>query len=352
MMMSQLSEIKRITDVNLNRACEGLRVLEDIARFVCDHPVLTRKLKAERHTLRKLFVPAITGATRVRDAAGDVGRGPLAIEEGREDMLELVARNAKRVEEALRSLEEVSKIRSPVPSRRLKKMRFAIYGMEQELAEILSQGKGLKGKGVYVVLPDTTEGRIIRLVRQLVDAPIAAIQLRCKKLPDNRLLSVAKRIRSLTGKHSIQFIVNDRVDIALAAGADGVHVGQDDLPLRDIRRITDFSFTIGVSTHTLSEALRAEKQGADYVAFGSIFPTRSKDHAIIQGIATLKRITKRISVPVVAIGGITEKNAEGIASAGACYPAVLSYLAEAGDPAKAARKLFRAFRRGIKKGTR
>jgi thiamine-phosphate pyrophosphorylase len=299
--------------------------------------------------LRKLFVSEIRGATRARDIAGDVGRAPSIIEEARKDMLELAAHNAKRVEEALRSLEEVDKLRANKRFRRLKQMRFAVYGLEQELQQMLSRGKGLRGEGIYVVLPDTTERKIMRLVRQLTDAPIAAIQLRSKHLSDGRLLALAKRIRSITRKHSIQFIVNNRVDIALAAGADGVHVGQDDMPIEEIRTITDYSFTVGVSTHALSEALRAEASGADYIAFGSIFPTKSKEHATVQGIAKLKRLTKRVSVPVVAIGGISDRNAEQIASCGAGFVAVLSYLADAAEPAKAARKLFKTFKRGKRK---
>jgi thiamine-phosphate pyrophosphorylase len=347
--MMQFNRIRRIVDVNLNRACEGLRVLEDIARFFCNDIELTGKIKENRHALRRLFASEITGSTRARDIGSDVGRAPSVMEEDREDMLALVARNAKRVQEALRSLEEISKLGERQRARRIKEMRFSIYGVEQALQEILSQGKGLKGRGVYVVLPDTTERKIMRLVRQLTGAPIAAIQLRCKQFSDGRLLALAKRIRTVTGKYSIPFIVNDRIDIALAAGADGVHLGQNDMPLSEVRKITDFSFTVGVSTHSISEALRAESEGADYVAFGSIFPTKSKEHAVIQGTVKLNRLTKRIAIPVVAIGGISDKNAMKVASAGAQFAAVLSYLSEAPDPAKAAQRLDRVFKTGLTK---
>jgi thiamine-phosphate pyrophosphorylase len=342
-------QMNRIVDVNLNRACEGLRVLEDVARFICNCPKLTMRLKEQRHELRKLFASEIQGATRSRNVRGDVGKAPSIIEEDRMSILSIASCNAKRVEEALRSLEEMAKLGMRSQARQAKKMRFAVYGLEQELQDALSQGKGLQGRGIYVVLPDTTEKKIMNLVRQLADAPIAAIQLRCKNLPDVRLLELAKHLSAFTRKHGMQCIINDRVDIALAAGADGVHVGQDDMPLGAIRKITDFSFTVGVSTHSLSEALRAEKEGADYIAFGSIFPTASKEHAVVQGISKLKRITGRITIPVVAIGGISDKNTESVASAGAGFAAVLSYLSEASDPARAARKLHRAFRKGKKR---
>lgn len=340
---------KRIIDANLNRACEGLRVLEDIARFICNASELTEKIKRERHSLRELFSREVSGSTRLRDVKGDVGRRGTVMEEERTDILAVAIRNAKRVEEALRSLEEVSKFKNGNRSRRINKMRFSVYGFEQELLSMLSRGKGLAGKGIYVVLPDRTEREIMRLVRKLADAPIAAYQLRCKHLPDDRLLSLAKRIRRIANKHSIPFMVNDRVDIALAAGADGVHIGQGDMPLREIRRITEFSFTVGVSTHSLPEALRAEEQGADYIAFGSIFPTTSKEHATIQGIGKLKQVCRRVEIPVVAIGGITDKNAGEVVSAGARFVAVLSYLGDTPDPAKAAQRLDRVLRKGLKK---
>ncbi len=340
-------KIKRIIDVNLNRASEGLRVLEDIARFICNAPALTEKIKRERHSLRELFSGVVSGSTRERDVKGDVGRKRIAMEEARADILSVATANAKRIEEALRSLEEFSKLEYRSRARRIKKMRFSVYACEQELLELLSRGKGLGGKGVYVVLPDAKERKIMRLVRKLAEAPVVAYQLRCKHLPDDRLLALAKRIRRIANKRAIQFIVNDRVDIALAAEADGIHIGQGDMPIRVVRRITDFDFTVGVSTHSVSEALSAQAEGADYIAFGSIFPTTSKEHALIQGVRKLKQVVRRVGIPVVAIGGISAHNAEKVASAGAAYAAVLSCISDAPDPLRAARKLDRAFKKGV-----
>jgi thiamine-phosphate pyrophosphorylase len=344
--------IRRIIDVNLNRSCEGLRVLEDIARFACNNRTLSRRLKEMRHAVRELFADEVVGATRSRDVRGDVGKAPSGTEERRADVRSLAAHNAKRAEEGLRSLEEVSKLHSRERARRIKRMRFELYGLEKNLLEILASGKGLKGTGLYVVLPDSSERTIVHLARKLVDAPVAVIQLRCKTISDARLFSIAKRIRALTASHGIQFIVNDRVDIALAAGADGVHIGQDDMPIAAIRKVTDFSFTVGVSTHSIPEAVKAEKEGADYIAFGSIFPTRSKADARVQGIERLRRLHTRISIPIVAIGGITDSNASQISDAGAQFAAVISYLSDARDPLKAAKKLSRVFKSRRRKKTR
>jgi thiamine-phosphate pyrophosphorylase len=342
--------VMRIIDANLNRACEGLRVLEDIVRFTYNNKKLTLRIKKERHELRKLFSKKIIDATIIeRDAKGDVGRAASKLEDKRENLSEVVICNMKRVEESMRSLEEFSKLFSIKKSQQIKSMRFNLYSIEKDVQKLLCAKKGLRKKGIYVVLPDRKKSEILSIVKSIVDAPVSAVQLRSKSLSASELVKVARSVKKITEKNGISFIVNDRVDVALAVEADGVHIGQDDISINDTRKLTGYSFIIGVSTHSIDEAKQAEKDGADYVAFGSMFKTTSKSNPVIQGIKKLRRLRSEMDIPVVAIGGINDKNIGEVSSAGANYAAVISYVSDAKNPGTAVRKLFRKFRKGKKK---
>ncbi len=341
--------VMRIIDANLNRTCEGLRVLEDVVRFAYNNKRLTLRIKKERHRLREIFSKEVIDATTIeRDAEGDVGRTPSRFEDKRENLFEVVTRNLKRVEESVRSLEEFSKLFSIKKARQIKNMRFDLYSIEKDVQKLLYTKKGLRKNGIYVVLPDRKKSEILSIVKSIVEAPVSAVQLRSKNLPASELIKLGRVIRNITAKNGIPFIVNNRVDIALALAADGVHIGQDDMPLVHARKLTGYSFIIGVSTHSIREARKAEKDGADYIAYGSIFSTKSKANEIIQGVEKLKRLRKRVNIPVVAIGGIDDENIGDVSSAGADYAAVISYVSDAKNPATAVRKLFRKFRKGKK----
>jgi thiamine-phosphate pyrophosphorylase len=350
--MSNRRSVKRIIDVNLNRACEGLRVIEDIVRFILDDKSLTKRVKKERHTLRRLFSKQTIEILSERDSQYDVGRKPSKVEEFRKDIPDIVMKNSKRVEESLRSLEEVSKLSDEKRARTLKEMRFRLYSLGKEVQSLLHSQKGLGHEGIYLILPDRKPREIMKIVNGIVGAPIAAIQMRCKKLPANELVALGRRIRTVTAHAGISFIVNDRVDIGLAVGADGVHIGQDDIGIREVRRIGGSFLTIGVSTHSIAEAKRAEREDADYIAFGSIFKTTSKDNAIIQGISKLKRVRREVDIPIVAIGGINETNIKDVSAAGADYAAVISSVSDADDPKRTVKKLYRGFKRGKKSVSR
>ncbi len=341
--------VMRIIDANLNRACEGLRVLEDVVRFAYNNNRLTLRIKRQRHRLRELFSKEMIDATTIeRDAEGDVGRTPSKLEDKRENLSEIVTCNMKRVEESMRSLEEFSKLFSTKKAQQMKSMRFNLYSIEKDVQKLLYTKKGLRKKGIYVILPDRKKSEILSIVKSIVDAPVSAVQLRSKRLSASELIKLGRVIRNITAKNGIQFIINNRVDIALALAADGVHIGQDDISVKDARKLAGYLFMIGVSTHSIVEAKKAERDGADYIAFGSIFETTSKSNAVIQGIKKLKKLRSEVDIPVVAIGGINDKNIGEVSSAGADYAAVISYISDAENPATAVRKLFRKFRKGKK----
>jgi thiamine-phosphate pyrophosphorylase len=169
------------------------------------------------------------------------------------------------------------------------------------------------------------------------------IQLRDKNLSTNELLRIAKIIRELTIQHSAIFIVNDRVDIALAAQADGVHLGQDDLPLAETRALMGKQAIIGVSCGSVEEACDAERRGASYLGFGHMYPTRSKQKMTPQRtLEELAAVACAVSIPVIAIGGVTADKITKLLAAGAAGVAVIGAVCNVRDPESATRDLLRA----------
>jgi len=167
------------------------------------------------------------------------------------------------------------------------------------------------------------------------------VQLREKTLPLSKLFPLAEAIRQRCRQAGARFIVNDRADLALAVDADGLHVGQDDMPAAVARRLLRPGMILGVSTHDETQARQALRDGADYVAAGSIFPTGSKAGFQLVGPALVRKLRPEIPVPLVAIGGITEDNVGQVMAAGADSVAVISAVCGAPDPAEATRSFLR-----------
>lgn len=181
-------------------------------------------------------------------------------------------------------------------------------------------------------------------------AGATAIQLRDKQATSRELLEMALALRPLVERHAALFLVNDRFDIALAAGAHGVHLGDDDTPVAEVRRVVPGDFLIGRSADTEETARAAEAQGADYLGVGSLFGTRTKKEVIGEVIGTeqLARVARAVSIPVVGIGGVSAANAAEVAAAGAAGLAVVSAVMAAPDPGAATRSLLVSWRRGIR----
>jgi thiamine-phosphate pyrophosphorylase len=199
---------------------------------------------------------------------------------------------------------------------------------------------------LYVIL-DRTASRG-RDLRQILDSVIAGgarlVQFREKEWPLRRCLPLLEDLRGRARQAGIGFAVNDRLDLALAVEADGLHLGQDDLPASVARRLLPPSMFLGVSTHSLEQARQAEREGADYIAVGSIFPTATKPEFQLVGLDLLRVIRQAIAAPLVAIGGITADNAEEAIRAGADGVAVISAVCGARDPAEATRRLLERIR--------
>jgi thiamine-phosphate pyrophosphorylase len=338
--------VLRLVDANLDRLGEGLRVLEDVSRFLLNDAVLSKRLKTLRHTLVKDLGPLEHELLSARRVAEDVGAPTtkrVALQH--QDLPALITANSRRVQESLRVLEEFSRLSGgPLAGKAgsFEKARFEVYDLEQQLVgRLLRHDKAGRLNGLYLVLDTMAlKGRDeVEVAGAAIRGGVKTIQLRDKQRGKAVVLAVARKLRDLCADKDVLFIVNDHVDIALAVSADALHLGQDDLPPAEARRILPIDMLIGCSTHSTAEAVRAEAGGADYVAVGSIYPTMSKEKFKLVGPETLRRTRSRVSVPLIAIGGINHTNVQEVMKAGADGVAVISAVLGAADVEKAAKGL-------------
>lgn len=179
-------------------------------------------------------------------------------------------------------------------------------------------------------------------VEEAMKGGITFLQLREKHLSKEEFLKEAIEIKDLAQKYQIPFVINDEIEIAQEAGADGVHVGQDDMPVEEVRKILGKDKIIGVSAHNVEEAVRAERGGADYLGVGAVYPTSTKENTSAVSMEEMKKICQTVSIPVVAIGGIKKNNMKVLTGTGVNGIAVVSAIFAAKDIRKAAGELLEA----------
>jgi thiamine-phosphate pyrophosphorylase len=334
----------RIIDANINRIGEGLRVLEEFARLSLDDAGLTERLKNMRHKMVHIDVGLQQKIIGARDAAGDVGAGMKAAGEGkRRHAAEIIIANARRVQESLRVLEELAKEPGPgLESGEYEKARFALYTIEKELiSRLLRQDKIKRLSGLYVIVDvESLKGRsALDAAGAAIRGGAKVIQLRDKKDSRRSFFQKSLGLRKLCEQNGVLFIVNDSLEIALAADADGLNVGQEDLPVAEARRLLPIDRILGASACTIAEAKAAQAAGADYLGVGAIYATPTKTDIKIVGPGIIKRIKKAVNLPVVAIGGINKSNVGEVMKAGADAAAVISAVMGAADIEKATRQL-------------
>jgi len=339
-------QIRRVIDANLNRTREGLRVLEDISRLVLNDAILSKQLKTMRHELLRGEPALDRQLITARNSEGDVGANTVVPGQEKEKELPLVVvANASRVQESLRTLEEMSKTPGAAPQlnpERFKKARFDLYTIERELLSRLTrQDKARHLSGLHAIIDtQALKGRPhIEAARQVISGGAKTVQLRDKLSSKKDLLPIARQLKVLCAEHDVLLIINDYLDLALAADADGLHLGQEDLPIKVARRLLPIDRILGCSVTTVEQALAAESSGADYVAVGSMYPTPSKGKAVIVGLERLRQVRQAIGLPLVAIGGITRDNAATVIAAGADSVAVISAVLGAESPEEAARQI-------------
>jgi thiamine-phosphate pyrophosphorylase len=182
---------------------------------------------------------------------------------------------------------------------------------------------------------------LTKIIAQSVSGGVSIVQLREKNNSSLSFYEKASALKQLLNELSIPLIINDRVDIALAVGADGIHIGQDDLPLPVVKKMVPEDMIVGVSVSTLEEALEAERNGADYIGVGSVFPTKTKQDATLMALEDLGEICRGVSIPAVAIGGITADNISALSDSGLSGTAVVSAIMNADNPKTASESLLK-----------
>jgi len=334
--------VYRVLDANANRAREAMRVAEEAARFALERPDLAEALKTMRHDLRAALDHFDADALlRARDTAGDVGTRLATEAEGRRAGTADVARAAmKRLTEALRAIEEYGKTLDAEVAAAAERLRYRAYDLEKRLAEASEPAGRLAAGGVCVLLTESLSARPWEEVLAAVLAGgAAAVQVREKDLPDGLLLERARAAADACHRAGALCIINDRPDVAVLAAADGVHVGQGDLPPGAARRIVGPDRLVGVSTHNLAQARAAAEAGADYIGCGPMFQSTTKPQSVVPGPALCREVTRAVGLPVMAIGGITPENAGEVLAAGARWLAVSAAVCSADDPESATRGL-------------
>lgn len=337
-------------DANLNRAKEGLRVIEDIVRFVLEEKELMLALKAQRHACTKIMHSSNISFAQLfnaRKKRKDVGQFSFSSgERTRKDDRDLLLANFFRVQESLRVLEELFKKINTRTAFEFKQLRFKNYELQNEVMLEFERRMKLKQFNeakLYAILTleKESEKNYINFAKQLISAGIKIFQLRPKKLSDKQFLSVAKKLRKLTARKNALLIIDNRADIALLCNADGLHLGQNDLSVEECRNIIGFDKLIGKSTHSKSQLSSALKEKPDYVSVGPIFETKSVPYktAGLQMISYAKKYAVKEGIPFVVIGGINEKNIKTVLRRGATHIAVISAITKAKNPKQAAEKL-------------
>jgi len=178
----------------------------------------------------------------------------------------------------------------------------------------------------------------LNIIEEAILGGVTIVQLREKDTPTGKFYEIASKLKNLTSNYDIPLIINDRVDIALAIDADGVHVGQSDMPVNITRKLIGKEKILGVSAATVSTALSAEKNGADYIGTGAIFPTETKKAECIT-IENLKKITSKVNIPVVAIGGLNERNINSLQNTNIKGISIVSAIMNSINPKKSATKI-------------
>ncbi len=340
------TDVLRIIDASLNRLREALRVVEDHLRFVLDDAELAGRTRAMRH--RAAGIARRMGESRLLEARCvemDVGRVHALASAGREDPDHVVAAALSRATEAARSVAEYARLLDEVVAGEAERLRYELYALAQAIRLRGALRHRFRGGGVYLVLSEQACRRPwLEVAEAALQAGVRCIQLREKRLADRAWLERARRLRDLTVRHEALLIVNDRPDIARLAGADGVHVGPDDLDPASARRIVGGGRLVGLSTRSVEQVRAAEAAGADYLAVGAMFPTRTKPDATVRGVGLLEEIRAHSGLPIVAIGGVTPQRVGVLRQAGATLIAVCSAICGAEDPGAAAGQLLRAWR--------
>jgi len=322
--------LERMIDANLNRVCEGLRVIEDCMRFVHEDEKLQKDIRELKHDIRKTLDS--TAFINSRKALEDVGLAvsQTTLLDHKNSFSQMITANFKRVEEGLRSIEEALKVLGlNQKSKMYEAYRFKSYDLEKAVVSL----KRFPETDIYGILCEDLSGgkSNIEIAKALIESGVKIIQYREKEKSKMERLKDCHAIKALTANTDCLFIVNDDLDIALLCDADGLHLGQDDLPIKEARKLAPH-LLIGVSTHCIEQAMKAVEEGADYIGVGPVFKTQTKKNIEkSDGLAYVKWVSQHIHIPHVCIGGINSNNIESVKENGGRCFAMISELVSSQD---------------------
>jgi thiamine-phosphate pyrophosphorylase len=350
--LSSPQAVHRLLDANLDRAREGLRVIEDWCRFGLDRADLVSRLKDLRQRLGQRHLDVYKLA---RDTAGDVAAGMgHPAQRQRSEAAQVLAANCARVQEALRVLEEFGRgLDDPLASEAAS-IRYALYDLEVELLRARG-GTGAERRALLqrcrLYLVTSPSPRLEAVVEAALRAGVRLVQYRAKEgstaadgqpITDAGRLEQALALRALCHQHGALFLINDRLDIAAAVEADGVHLGQGDLPPSLARQLLGPDALIGRSTHAIAQLRQAVADGCDYVGVGPVNATPTKPGREPVGLNYVRQAVAESPIPCFAIGGIDADNLAAVRAAGGERVAVVRAITEAADPEQASRVLLAA----------
>ena len=326
--------IARILDANLDRSREGLRIIEEWCRFGLNHSQLAEKCKEMRQELAQWH----TGDLRLaRDTPADVGTSlSHPQEETRSSLENLLQANLCRVQEALRVLEEYGKLYNPLMGESFKQLRYQVYAIESQLLAT-HRLQQLKAARLYLVTSPSEN--LFAIVEAALKGGLTLVQYRDKNTDDLIRFENAQKLCQLCHDYGALFLVNDRVDLALAVNADGIHLGQQDLPIAIARQILGPNRIIGRSTTNPQEMAKAIAEGADYIGVGPVYETPTKVGKAAAGLDYVSYAAENSPVPWFAIGGIDQTNLGDVLKAGAKQVAVVREIMQSPDPTKATQDL-------------
>lgn len=339
--------IWRTLDASANRSAEAVRVLEDILRFCLNDAFLSQEAKAIRHELAVIFAQEdFQARIQLRDVLRDVGASSTASKSPpRTELRHVFAANAARASQSIRSLEECSRVVMPRATTGFEQLRYRIYTLEKAAMTIIKSQKMFADIRLCVLLDvDQTQAEFKTLVGQLLDAGVRMIQLRDKKAStallceraDTMLQQVRQHAEMKTGKRCL-VLINDRADVAVAVNADGVHLGETDLPVNLARKVCGHEFIIGRTAHSIDEAKQAVREGVDYLGVGPCYPSTTKQFEYFASDAFLRDVSREIQLPIFGIGGIASDNINRLIHLGVTRVAIASSITGAADPGEECR---------------
>ena len=317
----------RILDANLDRVREGIRIIEEWCRFGLNNADLTETCKNLRQEVARWHHAGLRSA---RDTIHDPGTALThAAETQRSNLQDVLQVNFCRVQEALRVLEEYGKLYDGEMAENFKQIRYQVYALESKILAHDRYQKLLEAKLYLVTSPSEY---LLEVVNAALEGGLSLVQYRDKAIDDVTRMERAQELCELCHSYGALFIVNDRVDVALAVNADGVHLGQQDVPISLARQVLGPNRLVGRSTTNLEEMRSALEEGADYIGVGPVYETPTKPGKAAAGLEYVSFAAKHATIPWFAIGSVSPNNLREVMEAGAQRVAVVRAIMEADQP--------------------